>query len=63
MEENNKTNYLTPVTNKKQFTIQTDGTSPNQKSIPGDSVDEHKNLEVANAIISGDEIKQQNENL
>lgn len=63
MEENNKTNYLTPSTKEKQFTIQTDDTFPNQKSIPGDSVDEHKNLETANAIISGDEIKQQNENL
>lgn len=30
---------------------------------PGDSVNEHKNLEIANEFISGDEIKQQNENL
>lgn len=55
--------YLTPATDKREITIQTDDTFPNQKSIPGDSVDKHKNLEVANAIVGEGEVKQQNENL
>lgn len=46
-----------------EITIQTDGAPPNRKVIAGDSVNEHKYQEVANAIIAGDEIKQQNENL
>ncbi|WP_223703421.1 hypothetical protein [Sutcliffiella deserti] len=61
--KNNKKNYVPQATKEPEITIQTDGTFPNAKSIAGDSVDEHKNLEVANAIIAGDEIKQQNENL
>ncbi|MGJ7921561.1 hypothetical protein [Neobacillus sp. LXY-4] len=56
-------NYETTAPKQPSFTIQTDNASPNPTSIPGDSVNEHKNLELANAIITGDEIKQQNENL
>lgn len=36
----------------------------NQKPYyPGGSVEEHKNIAEANTILTGDEIKQQNENL
>lgn len=55
--------YLTNATKQDQVTIQNGGSFPNLKNIPGDSVDEHKDQEVANQIITGDEIKQQNENL
>ncbi|MBD1381721.1 hypothetical protein [Metabacillus arenae] len=55
--------FMPQSTKKTEITIQTDETYPNQRNIAGNSVDEHKNLEIANAIISGDEIKQQNENL
>ena len=33
------------------------------KTVSGDSVDELRNLEEANTLITGDEIHQQNENL
>lgn len=36
---------------------------PNYQDISGDSVDELRNEESANILLSGDEIKQQNENL
>lgn len=55
--------YLTNAARQNQVTIQNGGDFPNLKNIPGDSVDEHKDQEVANQIITGDEIKQQNENL
>lgn len=55
--------YLTNAAKQEQVTIQNGGSFPNLKNIPGDSVDEHKDQEVANQIITGDEIKQQNENL
>lgn len=55
--------YLTQAAKGEQITIDTDGRSPNLKNYPGDSVDEHEQLETANAIISGEEIRQQNENL
>lgn len=58
-----KLNYESTAPKRETVTIQTDSAAPNPKSIPGDSVDEHKQLELANAIIAGDEIKQQNENL
>ncbi|MCM3760369.1 hypothetical protein M3212_06145 [Alkalihalobacillus oceani] len=48
---------------KEQVTIQTDDSLPNKKNIPGDSVEAHKELEKANALITGEEIRQQNENL
>ncbi|WP_180955708.1 MULTISPECIES: hypothetical protein [Bacillus] len=55
--------YLTYAPKQPVITIQNDDTYPNLKNIPGDSVDSHKDLEVANAIIGGEEIRQQNENL
>lgn len=55
--------YITPSAKNQQMTINNGATFPNKKSVPGDSVDEHKFLEEANTIISGDEIRQQNENL
>ena len=58
-----KENYLTNAPKKEQITLQTDGTFPNQKNIHGDSVNEHKNIEVANSLIAEKEIGQQHENL
>jgi hypothetical protein len=58
-----KENYLTNAPKKEQITLQTDGTFPNQKNINGDSVNEHKNIEVANSLIAEKEIGQQHENL
>jgi hypothetical protein len=58
-----KEKYLTNAPAKEQITLQTDGTYPNLKNVDGDSVNEHKNLEVANSIIAEKEIGQQHENL
>ena len=55
--------YLTAAPKEQQMTIQNGAIFPNKKNLPGDSVNEHKNLEEANTILSGDEIRQQNENL
>lgn len=57
-----KESYLTNAPKKEQITLQTDGTFPNQKNIDGDSVNEHKNQEVANSLIAEKEIGQQQEN-
>lgn len=43
--------------------VQKESQLPRFENTPGDSVDELRNLEDANEIISGDEIRQQNENL
>jgi hypothetical protein len=59
----NKDKYLTNSPTSEQVTIQSSEVFPNSKNIPGDSIDAHKELELANAILTGDEIKQQNENL
>ncbi|MGA9228267.1 MAG: hypothetical protein WB217_18100 [Mesobacillus sp.] len=37
--------------------------TPNQRFVPGGSVDEHRDIEAGNILLTGDEIKQQNENL
>ncbi|GHH98380.1 hypothetical protein [Neobacillus kokaensis] len=58
-----KQDFLTTAPKKQEITINNGNVFPNLKNIPGDSVDEHKQLEEANAIITGDEIRQQNENL
>jgi len=58
-----KEDYLTPTAKEQQMTISNGSIFPNKKNIAGNSVDEHKYLEEANTIISGDEISQQNENL
>jgi hypothetical protein len=60
---NEENNYIPQASKKQEITIQTDGTFPDAKNIAGGSVDEHKDLEVANAIVGGEEIRQQNENL
>jgi hypothetical protein len=59
----NKNHYLTNSPVKETVTVQSGEAISISKNIPGDSVDEHKELELANAILTGDEIKQQNENL
>ncbi|AGK54301.1 hypothetical protein [Bacillus sp. 1NLA3E] len=46
-----------------ELSIQTDNAAQNSKVIAGDSVNKHKDLEVANALIGAGEIGQQNENL
>lgn len=59
-----KDNHLTDAPKQPNITINTAESIINHsKYYPGDSVNAHKNLEEANAIIGGDEIKQQNENL
>lgn len=64
MARDKKEDYLTTAPKKQQVTINTGDTFPDpKKNIPGNSVDEHRNLEQANAIIAQNEIGQQNENL
>ena len=58
-----KKDYLTPADEQPQMTINNGAVFPNKKNIPGDSVNKHKMIEEANTIITGDEIRQQNENL
>lgn len=60
---NDKDQYLTNSPARTQVSIQSNEAIPNSRNLPGDSVDAHKELELANAILTGDEIKQQNENL
>ena len=55
--------YLTNAPKEPQITINNGGIFPNLKNVSGDSVDAHMELIAANTIITGDEIKQQNENL
>ncbi|PLT27649.1 hypothetical protein [Peribacillus deserti] len=55
--------FLTQAPKKTELTIETDDSFPNPKNYPGDSVNEHKELELGNAIIGAKEIGQQNENL
>lgn len=66
--ENKK--QVTPLTNtprEKEYTIRTDPSSYNlfntTSYYPGDSVNEHKELEEANEDIATEEIKQQHNNL
>ncbi|PLR98773.1 hypothetical protein [Bacillus sp. T33-2] len=61
MKEKNE--YVTYAPREQVLTVQNGGVYPNLKNIPGDSVSEHKDMEMANAILTGEEIKQQNENL
>jgi hypothetical protein len=63
MMKKNEEHYLTNAAEEEKITIQTDGTIPNMKNIPGDSIDEYTNLKKANTIIGEKEIGQQNENL
>jgi hypothetical protein len=59
----NKDHYLTNSPARAQASVQSSEAISISKNIPGDSVDAHKELELANAILTGDEIKQQSENL
>lgn len=63
MNQKKQNEFLTNAAKKEQFSIDNDGNFPNQKSIPGDSVDDHEKLETANAVIAEAEIGQQRENL
>lgn len=57
MEENSTT------PKKETLTVRTNNVLRNKRNIPGNSVDQHYELEEANAVIAEDEIEQQNENL
>jgi hypothetical protein len=59
-----KTNEaLTNTSEEGSKAVQNGSQLPRFNNTPGDSVDELRNLEDANEIITGDEIRQQNENL
>jgi hypothetical protein len=58
-----KEDFLTTAPKKEQMTIENGSIFPNLKNVAGNSVNEHKELVEANTIVTGDEIKQQNENL
>ena len=58
-----KKDFLTTAPKKEQMTLENGSRFPNLKNIVGNSVDGHKELEEANITITGDEIRQQNENL
>ncbi|MHC0035621.1 hypothetical protein [Pseudoneobacillus sp. C159] len=60
---NKQNKYLTNSPKREAVTVQSGEAVAISKNIPGDSVDAHKELELANAILTGEEIKQQNENL
>lgn len=49
--------------NAQVMSQQMEGRQPSQRYIPGESVDEHSKIEAGNILLTGDEIKQQNENL
>ncbi|BDH61905.1 hypothetical protein MTP04_20350 [Lysinibacillus sp. PLM2] len=56
--------YLTTAPKEQKITIENGSRFPNLKNVSGNSVDKHKELEEANIdFISGNEIRQQNENL
>ncbi len=63
MDMAKKEDYLSTAPPKEQMTINNGSIFPNSKNVPGDSVNKHKLLEEANTLITGDEIRQQNENL
>ncbi|OIK11567.1 hypothetical protein BIV60_17975 [Bacillus sp. MUM 116] len=63
MAKAKKEDYLTNAPKETQFTIENGSIYPNMKNVAGDSVDRHMELIEANIVITGDEIKQQNENL
>lgn len=54
--------FLTQAPKTEQVTVGTNNNYPNLKNYPGDSVNEHEQLESANAIIAEGEIGQQHEN-
>jgi hypothetical protein len=60
---NNNQKRQDPKENKIGSPSALGGMSPNASKIPGESIDEHRNIETANIMLTGDEIRQQNENL
>lgn len=60
--KNKKEHFSTQAPKKEQVTIGTNENYPNMKNYPGDSVNEHEQLETANSIIAEGEIGQQREN-
>jgi hypothetical protein len=58
-----KEDYLTTAPKNQQVTINNGSHFPNQKHLPGDSVEEYEYQKEANLLLTGDEIHQQNENL
>lgn len=63
MERKNDQHFSAASSAREQNSAEIDDAPPNQIDIEGDSVDKLRNLEEANIMLSGDEIKQQNENL
>ncbi|MDQ6599245.1 hypothetical protein E2K98_22025 [Bacillus salipaludis] len=63
MAKAKKEDYLSNAPKQEQVTIENGSIFPNLKNVAGDSVDRHMELTEANIVITGDEIKQQNENL
>lgn len=63
MERKNDQHFSAASSPRKENSAEIDDAPPNQIDIEGDSVDKLRNLEEANIMLSGDEIKQQNENL
>lgn len=63
MDKIKKAEYLTTAPQKVQMTINNGNIFPNEKKVPGDSVDHYEFLKEANIQITGKEILQQNENL
>lgn len=55
--------YATHAPKNPEVTIENGNRFPNKKTVPGNSVNEHEDLENANAIIAEGEIEQQRENL
>lgn len=55
--------YSTAPSKEKTLTVRTNNVLRNKRNIPGNSVNQHYELEEANALIAEDEIGQQNENL
>jgi hypothetical protein len=58
-----KEDVLTTVAKEPHMDFNKRSILPTEKVVAGDSVDEHSLLEEANILITGDEIRQQNENL
>ncbi|UII54260.1 hypothetical protein LS684_11205 [Cytobacillus spongiae] len=53
-------NYVTTAPIEKEVTTSIEN---NTKQNPGDSVNVNEEIKIANTILAGEEIKQQNENL
>jgi hypothetical protein len=65
MDKKNRKEIETNAPKHEELSVQPtfSALSDTQETFPGDSVDEHKNLESANKAIGIDEVKQQFENL